>query len=412
MTEGCSVFPSYGADPDKSATHCAKHGKKLGMTDVKSPKCVIQGCSTWPSYGADPDKRPTHCSTHGKQLGMVDAKRLKCAVQGCSIRPYYGADPDKRATHCGNHGKELGMTDVKSLKCATQGCSTGPSYGIDPDKSATHCAFHGKKLGMTDVKSPKCVIEGCPVRAHPTWKGHCAACYADCNPGDPLVTARYKTEVKIKLFLNETLDAGISSLSTFNMMNVRSSRAQSWMQRYEFDFVLLGGRGVIKCDGIQHKRDVSYFKTTAAAQISNDVKKTSLLLDHDVFEVSIDQDDTWKDRFNWMNLLTGMLDFCVNKKTKGISSCVVGLRNESDMTYRPYIDAMLLGPHADKVYEAFLTPNEQFMLTVIRRITGERTNWRIPSDFTLSRWPEEAASAVSTQQTIAAAFKRRRVVNA
>ncbi len=53
------------------------------------------------------------------------------------------------------------------------------------------------------------------------------------------------------------------------------------------------------------------------------------------------------------------------------------------------------------------------MLTVIHRVSGARTHWRVPTDFTLAQWPDgdaaPAAPVVPTQLTIAAAFKRRKL---
>jgi hypothetical protein len=78
-----------------------------------------------------------------------------------------------------------------------------------------------------------------------------------------------------------------------------------------------------------------------------------------------------------------------------------------------WVDPPRQTPHADRVYEAFLTPNERDMLTVIHRATGARTHWRIPLDFKLARWPDgdaaPAAPAVPTQLTLEVAFKRRKL---
>ena len=413
VVKGCSKQPTYGADSDKPATHCSTHGKELGMKDVRHNTCEVAGCPTGPCYGAASDKPATHCATHGKKLGMVNVVSKTCAVESCPTRPCYGADPDKPATHCASHGKDLDMKNVVSKKCVVAGCPTQPCYGTDPDEPATHCAEHGIPLGMTNVRSKQCAVDGCPTRPCYPWAPYCAGCYAELHPDDPLVVARYKTETKIKMFLNDSLDAGISSLSTFNAMNVCGSRAPAWVRPYEFDFVILGERGIIHCDGIQHKRDVARFETTAADQIENDVNKSMLVLDRGLFEVRIDQDDTWKDRCDWRKLLTGTLAFGVTTVIAGEATCVVGRRDEADLSYGPYVDAMLQTPHADRVYEAFLTPNERDMLTVIHRASGVRTHWSIPSDFTLARWPDgdaaPAAPAVPTQLTLEGAFKRRKV---
>jgi hypothetical protein len=451
VVEGCTKASSYGADHEKGATHCSPHGKPLGMTDVRNARCAVYGCSTVPCYGYR-DGPPTHCAEHGKPFSMTNVRSAQCAVEGCLTQPCYGANPGKTATHCAGHGKkigmanvgsktcavddcptipcygdrtgkpathcaehgnDLGMKNVTSPTCAVEGCSTRPSYGENPDEGATHCAAHGKPIGMTNVRQPTCCVAQCTTQPSYPWAPYCAVCYADLHPDDPLVQAHNKTEAKIKMFLNDSLDAGISSLSTFNAINVCGNRAPAWMRQYEFDFVILGERGIIHCDGDQHKRDVARFKTKAADQIENDVSKSVLVLDRGLFEVRIDQDDTWRDRCDWRKLLTGMLAFGVTRKLAGEATCVVGRRDEADLSYAPYVDAMLQTPHADRVYEAFLTPNERDMLTVIHRASGARTHWRIPSDFKLARWPDADAAptapAVPTQLTIEGAFKRRKV---
>lgn len=411
--EGCPTQPYYGADPDKPATHCAKHGKSLGMSDVKNKKCAIEGCQKQPCYGADPDEPATHCAEHGKESSLDDVKHPMCATGECTKQPTYGTDPNKPATHCAGHGKDLGMKDVHNKKCAVKGCLKIPIYGSDLEKPATHCAKHGKDLGFKDVHNPECSVDGCTKQTRSPWAPYCAACYAELHPDDPLVVARNKTETKIKMFLNDSLDAGISSLSTFNAMNVRGNRAPVWMRRYEFDFVIFGELGIIHCDGGQHKRDVARFETTAADQIENDVNKSVLVLDRGLFEVRLDQEDVWRDRCDWRSLLAGMMAFGVTHKLAGEATCVAGRRDEADLSYGPYVDAMLQTPHAGRVYEAFLTPNERDMLTVIHRASGARTHWRIPSDFKLARWPDgdaaPAAPTVPTQLTLEGAFKRRKL---
>jgi hypothetical protein len=413
IVDGCQKNPCYGANEGMRATHCASHGKALCMKNVVSTTCIADGCQKQPSYGADSNKPATHCAAHGKPLGMTDVSNRKCIADGCQKHPCYGANPDKPATHCAAHGKPLGMTDVSNSKCIVDECKTRPCYGAKPDMPATHCAEHGKPLGLTDVSSTKCIMAGCFAQSNSAWRPYCAGCYADLHPDDPLVVAHNKTEAKVKMFLNESLDAGISSVSTFNATNVRGNRAPAWMRRYEFDFVIFGERGIIHCDGGQHKRDVPGFRTTAAGQIENDVNKSVLVLERGLFESRLDQYDTWKDRCDWRKLLTGMLAFGVTRKLAGEATCVVGRRDEADLSYGPYVDAMLQTPHAARAYEAFLTPNERDMLTVIHCASGARTHWRIPSDFTLARWPDgdaaPSAPAVPTQLTIEGAFKRRKI---
>jgi hypothetical protein len=86
----------------------------------------------------------------------------------------------------------------------------------------------------------------------------------------------------------------------------------------------------------------------------------------------------------------------------------------SDLSYGPYVDLMLQTAHATRVYEAFITPNERGLLTMIHRDSGARTLWCIPTDFTIERWPDKdnaapATSAVPKQQTLESAFKRQKI---
>jgi hypothetical protein len=398
--------PVFGMPYDERATYCATC-KLDGMVDIKNRMCV-QCDTTQPVFGMPDDERATYCCAC-KLNGMVDIVNRMC-VQCNKTVPVFGMSDDKRATHCGTC-KLYGMVDIVNRMCVQ--CEVArPFFGMPDDKRATRCS-QCKLEGMVDVMSKKCAVEGCPTHPSYPWAPYCAGCYADLYPDDPLVQAHNKTEAKIKAFLNDSLDAGISSLSTFNAMNVRGNRAPAWVRPYEFDFVILGERGIIHCDGGQHKRDVARFNTTAADQIENDVNKSALVLDRGFFEVRIDQDDAWRDRCDWRSLLTGMLAFGVTRKLAGEATCVVGRRDEADLSYGPYVDAMLQTPHADRIYEAFLTPNERDMLTVIHRASGARTHWRIPSDFTLARWPEgdaaPAAPAVPTQLTLEGAFKRRKL---
>jgi hypothetical protein len=395
--------PSFGSICDLRPTRC-KECKLDGMKNIKSLKCVCG--KHQPIFGILGDPRPTRC-TECKLDGMKDIVSQMCACG--KHRPTFGMLGDPRPTRC-KECKMDGMNDISNQECL---CGKHqPNFGMPGDSRPTRCS-DCKIEGMEDIKTPKCATENCSSRINFAWKPYCAACYAEIHPGDPLVQAHNKTEAKLKGFFNNSLDAGISALSTFNAMNVRGKRAPAWMRPYEFDFVILGERGVVHCDGAQHKSDVTFWKSSVADEIANDRNKSMIVLEHGLFEVRIDQVDVWKDRCDWRSLLTGILAFGVTRKLAGEATCVVGRRDEADLSYGPYVDAMLQTPHAERVYEAFLTPNERDILTVIHRASGARTHWRIPLDFKLARWSEtnpSTAPAVPTQQTIVRAFQRRKLL--
>ena len=379
------------------------------MTDIVSRMCII--CRKHqPCFGMPDDSWATRCEKC-KDPNMIDIRNSMCVSCGLT-RPTFGMPDDPKATRC--VGCKLGgMININDSMCEVCGLKK-PCFGMPDDKRAARCE-NCKSPDMVDVTHRTCVREGCHTRVNSAWAPYCAGCYAELHPDDPIVQAHNKTEEKIKIFLNETLDAGISSLSTFNAMNVRGRRAPAWLGiHYEIDFLILNGRGIIHCDGGQHKRDIAFFaNNTAVVQIAKDVQNSVNALNNIKFEVRIDQADVWSDRCDWRKLLTGMLGFGVTRKLAGEATCVVGRRDEGDLSYGPYVEAMLQTQHAERVYEAFLTPNERDMLTVIHRASGTRAHWRIPSDFTLARWPDgdaaPAAPTAPTQLTLEAAFKRRKV---
>ena len=400
--------PCFGMIGDKQPSRC-EACKEPGMLNIKDHKCITCG-KHQPFFGMPDDLRSTRCKKC-KEPGMIDIRNRMCAACGVT-RPTFGMPEDFRPSRC-EACKLRGMIDIANRSCDVCG-KHQPCFGMTEDKRATRCE-NCKSPDMVDLIHRTCIREGCMTRPSPPWTPYCAGCYAELHPDDPLVKARFKTETKIKAFLNESLDAGISSLSTFNAMNVRGNRAPAWLGNHdEIDFLIMGERGIIHCDGGQHKRDVAFFSVnTAAVQIARDVKNSVNALSNGKFEVRIDQEDVWGDRCDWRKLLTGMLGFGITRKLAGEATCVVGRRDEADLSYGPYVDAMLQTPHAERVYEAFLTPDERDMLTVIHRASGARTHWRIPSEFTLARWPDvdaaPAAPTAPTQLTLEAAFKRRKV---
>jgi len=99
---------SYGVKGTKTRTHCATHGKPLGLVNVINPRCQEQGCNVLPSYGEGGTKNATHCAPHGKLLGLVDVVSRRCQEPGCDVRASYGEFTEqgtKSLTHCAEHRK-------------------------------------------------------------------------------------------------------------------------------------------------------------------------------------------------------------------------------------------------------------------------------------------------------------------
>ncbi len=371
--------PSFGLERGKPATHCARC-KLDGMVDVKSKMCV-ECKETEPSFGLERGKPATHCA--GCKLdGMVDVKSKMCVECG-EHQPSFGLERGKPATHCARC-KLDGMVDVKSKMCVE--CdNTRPSFGLERGKPATHCA--GCKLdGMFNVKSKMCVECG---EHQPSWGDYCSPCYAKLHPDDPLVKAHLKTEEKVLIYLNETLNAGIaqgSTRSTFNTKNVRGNHAPAWLGARELDFVLFQNKIGCEIDGIQHKKDVKLFKTTASAQQQNDCEKTVDAMDNGMSVVREDGDDVWKERFNWGAVLKAMFVFALSRNEV---VCITARRDEADTSYAPYLDLVMQSPaHAARVYEMFLDPNESGRVAVcIHRATGVRQIIAVPETLDMSRMP-------------------------
>ena len=45
--------------------------------------CSVDGCKKQPNFGNPETGKATHCAAHGKPLGLVDVKNKRCAIDGC-----------------------------------------------------------------------------------------------------------------------------------------------------------------------------------------------------------------------------------------------------------------------------------------------------------------------------------------
>ena len=180
--DGCDKFAKFGDPETGKATHCATHGKPLGLVDVAHKRCAIDGCNKHPNFGDPETGKATHCSAHGKPLGLVDVMNKRCAIDGC---PNFGDPETGKATHCAAHGKPLGLVDAVNKRCAIDGCNKHPKFGDPKTGMATHCCHHGTPLGYVDVLNPRCLSEHCSIiNVSPGYDGYCTDCFRRVFPTD------------------------------------------------------------------------------------------------------------------------------------------------------------------------------------------------------------------------------------
>ena len=125
--QGCSTQPSYGPI-DGNPILCSNHARNFpDYIDLITSRCIIPGCDIAASYGEKGTRKGTHCSKHGKELGLVDIKSKMCSTQGCVTTAGFGF-PGKPRSRCLTH-MEPGMINVKQQYCKHSGCSSPAYYG-------------------------------------------------------------------------------------------------------------------------------------------------------------------------------------------------------------------------------------------------------------------------------------------
>ena len=101
--------------------------------------CQQEGCTvTRAGYGVEGGPA-THCAKHGKPLGLVDVIHQRCKEVGCKKRPNFGILENK-AEYCSEHAL-AGMFDVTHRLCKHSACDKQPSFGFDKGK-AEYCSEH------------------------------------------------------------------------------------------------------------------------------------------------------------------------------------------------------------------------------------------------------------------------------
>lgn len=125
--QGCSTQPSYGPIGGKPI-FCSNHARNfLDYIDLITNRCVIQGCNIMSSYGEKDTTQRTHCAKHGKELGLVDTKSKMCSVKGCVTTAGFGF-PGESRSRCMTH-MEPGMINVIQHYCKHSECSSPAYYG-------------------------------------------------------------------------------------------------------------------------------------------------------------------------------------------------------------------------------------------------------------------------------------------
>lgn len=159
---GCSAIPSFGQLGSKHATHCATHGIKISLVDIKHPTCEAEGCHVTGSRHTKDCYGQTHwfCSSHGIDLKDDNPRCEGINVDGtkCDIHPMYGLPGTKKAQFCKKHSQP-GMINVKAILCP---CGIRPSFNL-PGQLPRFCE-KCKTDGMINVVNPTCEYPGCRTR--------------------------------------------------------------------------------------------------------------------------------------------------------------------------------------------------------------------------------------------------------
>jgi hypothetical protein len=137
-TEGCDVIASFGPGGTKTRTHCALHGKELGMELTNNALCSFEGCRGAASFAFPGDTRD-RCDTH-KLEGMRNTKRFWCIEQGCDSPAYY-ADSGVFPEWCDRHKvRHDGILFNPTKTCESPGCRQFATHGSF--HKSVHCPEH------------------------------------------------------------------------------------------------------------------------------------------------------------------------------------------------------------------------------------------------------------------------------
>ena len=106
-----------------------------------------------------------------------------------------------------------------------------------------------------------------------------------------------KTEKKVYEWL-------IEEYQNYNI--IREKMFKSFGKK-RFDFFIKELNIIIEIDGNQHFKEVANWNCTPEKSFKNDVSKTDFCLKNNLSIIRINQDDIWKDKINWKNILKSNL---------------------------------------------------------------------------------------------------------
>ena len=116
-----------------------------------------------------------------------------------------------------------------------------------------------------------------------------------------------KTEKKVYKWL----------LKEYNNYNIIREKKFLKLGKKRFDFYIEELNIIIEIDGEQHFKEIKYWNTDLEKSFENDVLKTQFCLDNNTSIIRINQDDIWKDKIDWKNILKNNL----KKYEKSILLC-------------------------------------------------------------------------------------------
>ena len=145
--------------------------------------------------------------------------------------------------------------------------------------------------------------------SHAEYKFKCDYCnkyfsislHSICN-GSWCPLCKNKTEKKLIIWFEN------------NNINIINQPKYDWCinsetnRKLPFDFVIEDKKLIIELDGMQHFKDVKYFKTTAKESILRDNYKTKCALDNNYSMIRIFQEDVYNDNNQWNIQLKKILD--------------------------------------------------------------------------------------------------------
>lgn len=120
-------------------------------------------------------------------------------------------------------------------------------------------------------------------------------CVREKFNGNGCPNCKYKTEKKVKIFLNSK---NIKIKTEFKLSN----------DTKKYDILCKDYNVIIEIDGRQHFKDVKLFKSTAKENQENDKNKMIKAMEQGYSFIRIFQEDIWNDKFDWKNLILDNLN--------------------------------------------------------------------------------------------------------